>query len=258
MPVAETDNNPGFHKSKFICPLCRAYAGQEWSPIFVSNDNRQGMTLALLDPETEEQYYNQPPDDAHWNVARCIGCNELTFWRGCDLVYPKSGSESLAEPHPSLPAPAKGLLLEAIAVFPISRRASAALCRAALESLLREIVVPIPGVTLNLAGRVNSLHGKVSSDLWKLLTAIRHIGNKTLHGADESDLSVALYLDDDQDYIPKILIEAVNQLAEQLIETPDRIDKIYQSIPESVRSVAEREVQKYAKAEGKQETGEVS
>ncbi|AIY01609.1 hypothetical protein ART_2010 [Arthrobacter sp. PAMC 25486] len=162
-----------------------------------------------------------------------------------DLAYPLAGSESLAEPHPALPKEAKGLLSEAIAVFPISRRASAALCRAALESLLKEVIAPTLEKKLNLSGLINSQAKRVTPELWKLLVAIRYVGNKTLHGADDSDESVRIYLDENEDYVPKMLIEAVNRLAVELIEAPMRTDAIYRSLPAEVRAGAEREIEKY-------------
>lgn len=241
---------PIFEGTKFKCPSCRAYTGQEWSPLFIARAGHQGAAIALLDPETEEQYFGEdPPDDEHWNVARCAGCAELSFWRGTDLAYPLPGSESLAEPHPALPSEAKELLSEAIAVFPISRRASAALCRAALESLLKEAVAPALSKKLNLAGLINSQARRVTPDLWKLLVAIRYVGNKTLHGADDTDESVRIYLDESEDYVPKMLIEAVNRLAVELIEGPMRTEAIYQSLPPGVRKGAEDEIEKYAEEE---------
>lgn len=240
------EETPRFHESKFKCPSCRAFTGQEWSPLFVVRAGYQGPMIALLDPETEENYFGEDlPDNAHWNAARCVGCSELTFWRGEDLAYPLAGMESLAEPHPALPNEAKGLLSEAIAVFPISRRAAAALCRAALESLLKEVIAPTLDKKLNLAGLINSQARRVTPELWKLLVAIRYVGNKTLHGADGSDESVRIYLDENEDYVPRMLIEAVNRLAVELIEAPRLTDEIYQSLPDEVRAGAEREIEKY-------------
>ncbi|RAN79331.1 hypothetical protein B5P43_15590 [Bacillus sp. SRB_336] len=178
--------------------------------------------------------------DFYWFASRCQGCEALAFWAGKKLTYPSVDSYWLDEPHESLPEDAKALLAEAIAVFPISRRASAALCRASLESLLKTVQQDLAMKRPTLEDRINALENSVSPQFWKLLTTIRHVGNKSLHGADDSDSAVAMFLDENDDYVPRLLIGVVNQLAEQLIEIPGQTNALFAAIPAAAREAAER------------------
>lgn len=225
----------------FTCPACHGLTGQTWTPIYLGEDADMDGEAALVDPTDAWRSITVDAKPKYfWHAARCQGCSNLSFWAGEDLTYPRTGAESLDEPHDALPEAARTLLTEAIGVFSISRRASAALCRASLESLLKELPLDLSMKRPTLEDRINGVQDLVNPGLWKLLTAVRHVGNKSLHGAGQEDGAVAMFLDETDDYIPRLLIGVVNQLAEQLIEIPAQTEALYAAIPVEAREAAER------------------
>ncbi len=240
---------PVFELKRFTCPCCHALAGQTWSPVYLNLAYEGEMELALVNPSISWVLDSLGNNDRlYWHTTRCQACELLAFWAGQELMYPQMGAEAIAEPHPSLPEDSRTLLTEAIAVFPFSRRASSALCRASLESLLRGLPLELSMPRPTLEDRINAVQKLVNPGLWKLLTAVRHVGNKSLHGADEDDTAVAMYLDETDDYVPRLLMGVVNQLAEQLIEIQNQTDQLYAAIPANVREAAERKA-------GRKDTG---
>lgn len=171
-----------------------------------------------------------------WFHSRCAACSRGAVWRGDELVYPQSSST--VQPHPEMPEAAKELYLEAAAVLPHSKRAAAALARAALERLLRGL--PNAQPKDRLADLVAALSTSVSPTLWQLLTLLRFIGNDSLHGDGSSEL-VTLYLDGDAAEIVEPVFGAINSIVEEVIVQPAEAARLYAMIPEGVRMSAERE-----------------
>lgn len=125
---------------------------------------------------------------------------------------------------------------------PLSRRAGAALARAALERLLRDLMPEAPKGT-RLEGYIASLHTRVSTPLFRLLTPLRHIGNQSLHAGDQVDDLVALYLNSENDDLVELVFAAINSLVDELITRPRVADELYATLPAEVREAAERQIQ---------------
>jgi K+-sensing histidine kinase KdpD len=172
-----------------------------------------------------------------WSMAQCFVCGGKSTWRGATLIYPDISVAPL--PHVDMPDEAKALYEEAAAVVGISRRAGAALARASLERLLKALDIEA-SKNDRLDDYIARVSEKVSTPLAELLTAIRHIGNKSLHVDDESDEIVALYLGDVEEGIVEMLFEAINNLVDELITRPKRTAELYARLPEGVRADAER------------------
>lgn len=175
-----------------------------------------------------------------WTSSTCTACDQSSVWRGDDLAYPRKGSAP--RPHPDMPEAALSLYEEASEVLPISRRAAAALARASLETLLRRL--PGANPKHRLTDLIAGLQGKVTGPLWQLLTGLRYIGNTSLHGsgADEDSPLVALFLEGEASEIVDPFFGAINTLVEELITQPAKIGALYEMIPESVRTQAEKPV----------------
>jgi hypothetical protein len=127
---------------------------------------------------------------------------------------------SMDQPHEDMPESVRELYNEARAVVGISRRAGAALARGSLERLLKTLD-PDAG-RVNLDERIARMGERVSAPLWQLLTALRHIGNKSLHVDDEPDEAVTVFLGDEDAGISELLFAAVNDLVDELITRPKR------------------------------------
>lgn len=174
-----------------------------------------------------------------WRMTECHACNRHSVWRNDELIFPRSAP--VAMPHKDMPGAARELYEEARGVFSISKRASAALARAALESLLRE-QDPMTG-TPRLDDRIAHLFGRVSPALWHMLTAIRTLGNEALH-VDEPEGAVALYLGDDSGTVADLLFRAINDLVDELITKPREAKAFYDQLPKGVREAAEKKAAK--------------
>lgn len=126
--------------------------------------------------------------------------------------------------------------MEAAQVLPHSRRAAAALARASLEAFLREADTE-PG-RKNLQVRIGELKAQINPALWKVLTALRVVGNDSLHG--DSDELIALYLHGEPAEVVEPFFSAINALVEELITQPRKADELYGLIPITKREAAER------------------
>ena len=147
--------------SSFECPSCGVYSGQEWRLLgyiaptpangWSSPDSFHVLSEDLFDPDAE---YNDddlqvaPRDDptsrwlvgTSWASAQCQACGKVSIWRDEAMVHP--AGKGAPPPHPDMPRSAKALYEEARSVVTISRRAGAAMARAALERTLRETLRP--------------------------------------------------------------------------------------------------------------------
>jgi len=147
------------------------------------------------------------------------------------MIFPTSGLAPV--PHTQMPPEAKELYSEAREVVGISRRAGAALARAALERLLKTLD---PGAgKVNLAERIERIIPQVPEPLGKMLTVIRVAGNASLHVDDEPDDVLVMVLDPGETEVVELIFEAINELVEEKIAKPAKVDALYSKIPESVR-----------------------
>ena len=168
-----------------------------------------------------------------WAMSMCFACQKGSVWRGIRVVYPITNA--FDGPHADMPAVAAMIYEEARAVGVVSRRAGAALARAALEQLLKDLLQEETG---RLDDRITALSGRVSMPLWQMLTVLRHAGNKSLHGADDSDVLVAFVLDDDSGEMFGLLFSAVNDLVEELVTRPKQVAAPFGQLPAGVASAA--------------------
>lgn len=193
---------------------------------------------------TVEDIDHESPDDPEhgqelvsWTSSQCAACRDHTLWIGENIAFPpvQFTASPSAEPHPEMPSAVRELYTEAVAVLPHSRRAAAALSRAALEKLCKSLTADLsPSVNLN--GRLNALSSHVAESTAMALHAIRHVGNKALHGANDEDGAVSIYLSDaDQNETAELFFLAINELVDQRISRPRKFAEVYSRLPEDVR-----------------------
>lgn len=238
MTDAEDDSS-----TRFACPRCGAFSHHVDRPLLLQAVTREFATdlpfgdgagrYRVEHSEIRLRSGGAVGDDA-WRVTLCSSCDLPTVWRGNVRMYPRSSSVPPA--HPDMPPRSRELYEEARLVLQDSRRAAAALVRAALETLLKEL--DPSDRRKNLQTRIADLHGRINSSLWKALTALRVVGNDSLHG--EEDELVAMYLTGDAAEIVEPFFVALNALVEELVTQPRKADEIYQLIPPEKREAAER------------------
>ncbi|MCI1018189.1 DUF4145 domain-containing protein [Microbacterium sp. C5A9] len=232
--------------SIITCPRCDVRAQQVWSWVLLSKDEFADERVELFSDEAE---VSRSFDEdslrmvmSEWRAAHCQGCDQKTLWRDGVNVYPQA--VSAPAPHPDMTADVRDVYEEARRVLPISRRAGAALARAALEKQVK-LLDPDPPKNSRLDDLIARLTSKVSTGLSERLDIIRHVGNKALHGVDDSDELVVLYLEDSQgaDEIAELLFDAINDLIDELVTRPARTRDAWGKLPEGVREAIEKKRQ---------------
>lgn len=243
MATPSVDRNPARNRNAFTCPSCEAFAGQEWADLlFVDGyDAYQQPNLEMLKTRISDRWVEEQEWKtlAIWARTLCLSCGELAIWRDEEIVYPTAISAA-RPPHPDMPSAAKDFYNEARLVVAVSRRAGAAMARATLERLLKEIDADAP-TGLKLDGLIQRASSAVSASLSDILDVIRHVGNKALHEGGEPDNVVVLVLDEDNVAIVELLFDAINDLVDELITKPARAKALADQLPQSVRDgIAQR------------------
>lgn len=257
--IMTKNHYPEYKKDSFVCPHCKAYTGHKFRDLYFYEEEMfsgynqfppyEPLTIEYPAPsdgnmETQvEESAAQP--DMNWHVSICYSCKKSSFWKGTVLVYPVPADPGFPEPSKEMPEKVAELYREASAVFPISKRASAALMRAAAEKLVFELTKDSLPQKMNLDGRVKHLSKTVPEDIFKALTVIRVLGNKVLHQKDEEVESVTLFLDEDIQGLPQALANSLNALVNQFIVNRRLIDEMYKIMPDSVLGQLDEIIEEY-------------
>lgn len=227
--------------TRFSCPRCQAFSYHVRGELSLLAHSGNGQVYTGFSDIGESFYVEgtrirtrRPVAQPIWSVTLCASCNAPSVWRGMQLIFPME-SEAPA-PHPDMPEEAKELYVEAAQVLPHSRRAAAALARASLEAFLRE--TDSETNRKNLQARIAELKNQINPALWKVLTALRVVGNDSLHG--DGDELIALYLHGEVAEVVEPFFGAINALVEELITQPRKADELYELIPSAKREAAER------------------
>jgi hypothetical protein len=229
--------------SQMVCPRCGRDSFHAISALYTNAVTpngvpappfRDGAGIFVVNGDAITLGVAAPGGAPIWFASVCVSCKQGCVWRGDELIYPKVSQ--IAAPHSEMPASARELYEEAALVLPVSRRAAAALARAALERLLRAL--PEAESKARLDDLIAALAPRVSNRLWQTLTALRVLGNDTLHANADSDL-VALYLEGDGAVVAEPIFGAINAIVEEVIVQPRVAEDLYAMIPESIRVAAE-------------------
>lgn len=240
----------------FECPACGVHSVQDWRMVghmvasqgtgWMEPQNYHVLSEEVYDPFAGEFDDETPPFDdpkadwvvgSMWASAQCQRCRKASIWRDNVMVYP--GGKGGPAPHPDMAASATTLYEEARAVVPISRRAGAAMARATLELVLRELD-PEVGEKATLNARIEHIRPRVSSGLMEMLDVIRYAGNESVHVGDSTDDVIVLVLDERNTELIDFLFESINDLVDELHTKPSRQRGLAQSLPESVRTGIEQ------------------
>jgi hypothetical protein len=85
--------------------------------------------------------------------------------------------------------------------------------------------------------RIERIQNRVSTPLNQLLDVLRFIGNKMLHVEDQPAELVVMALDDEEGpQLVEHLLEATNDLVDELITQPRRKNGLWDRLPEKVKT----------------------
>lgn len=220
--VEEIDETPSFGKKAFYCPHCGAYAYQEWHDIKISPSSPK-----ILAPTNSEIPYVQYLEFKGVYISVCARCSNFAIWVGDMMVYP--ALSTVPFPAKNMPKDVKDDFLEARQIVSRSPRASAALLRLALQKLVIQLGEPGKNLNNDIG---NLVKRGLPSKIQKALDSVRVIGNNAVHPGQidlKDDIKTAT-----------VLFELLNMIVDVMITQPEKVDKIYEKIPESIKKDIEK------------------
>jgi uncharacterized protein DUF4145 len=236
---------PAIDKPAFNCPACGAFAHQDWVDLgFETND---GLNDSYFEPlgkglprsqqmsaGFEEAAESLPwAKRSTWQATLCASCDGWAIWYGRTMVYPPPRLGGA--PHPDMPDDVRQLFEEASAVAAVSSRAGAAFARVTVERLLKTL---FPDVQPKLEYLIAEAKRRgVSPAVGQMLDVMRVTGNGAVHVDDNPGDLVVLVLDEVQgpELVSKLL-QAINDLVQQLITMPREAAELKARIPASIQA----------------------
>lgn len=231
------DGRPELNKKRFICPKCDAYAAQNWYELQYSSTLSGAFYSFPLDDENSAGTRGGPRSKSRWSFCVCASCEKGSMWRGEQMIYPQASFAPI--PSEDMPDDVKSLYVEAGAVAAVSPRAGAAMARATLERLLKELL-PDHSASARLDDLIAMAESQVSAHTWKLMTLLRFTGNTSIHVQGVPEESTVFFLLDEDPGVLNVLFGTINDVVDELITKPRQADQLYQKVPQEVRDRAEQ------------------
>jgi len=114
-------NKPKIERDNFNCPFCNIHSHQVWGDV-------------CEQASTDSSGWHSMPE---FRGAICSRCEEVSIWKGNELIYPDSSNMPL--PNEDLEADIKLDYNEATSIVEKSPRAAAALLRLAIQKLCKQL-----------------------------------------------------------------------------------------------------------------------
>jgi hypothetical protein len=214
---------PEFKKSAFNCPYCDAFARMHWERLVYFF------------------YGKRVSSDMH--ISYCEHCHHLSYWlvraqteesvSGDDptitgkMVVPSVGQ--VPYPHVDMPEKVKLIYEEAREVASASPRAAAALLRLTVQQLCIELGENGKNINDDIA---NLVKNGLPSEIQKALDIVRVVGNNAVHPRELQP--------DDITEIALSLFELANQIVEETITKPKKLEAIFDRLPKGARDAIEK------------------
>jgi hypothetical protein len=226
------DRSPALLRPAFYCPHCPALAHHDWVALGYQDGN-YWASMAYVD-EPDPAGSSMKVRTHRWHGAQCHGCREWSIWLDDRMVFPQRSAGSPA--HVDMPGPVRELYKEAAAVVAVSRRAGAALARATIERLVKELDPEAPR-NARLDQRIGRLRERVSTPLGQLLDVVRVVGNGALHADEQSSELLVIALDDTTGpELIELLLQVANDLVDELITRPRTAREYWDRLPDGVKT----------------------
>ncbi len=201
---------PKYLERSFTCPYCDTLSSISWSSYDML---KYGANYALYSPG-----YSGKASD-FLSVSTCASCESYHVWNNGRMIFPRKSS--IPVPVEDMPESVKNIYLEAMEVYPSSKRASAALLRLAVQLLCKELGEKGKNINDDIGQLVNK---GLSVQIQQALDSVRVIGNNAVHPG-----SIDL---DEKSEVAETLFSLLNIIVEQLITQPKKISEIYSNLPQ--------------------------
>lgn len=194
-----------FRETSFNCPLCNAYAHQNWSQCFKNNYYIDKLFIAV-----------------------CSHCSQLSVWYDEKMIYPDK--TNIIEPNNDLNEDIKKDYLEAASILNKSPRGAAALLRLAIQKLSKQLGESGKNINDDIASLVKK---GLPAQIQKALDIVRVVGNESVHPGQ-------IDLNDNQEIANK-LFDLINIIAQVMITQPKEISALYENIiPDDKKEAIEK------------------
>ncbi|MCA0173080.1 DUF4145 domain-containing protein [Bacillus sp. RAR_GA_16] len=236
---------PSLNKEAFNCPRCGVLCKHKHYEVKLLTETRSNDKFIDLNEYGTEQKKSigkerrviggitQPEKQGRkpWDlfITLCAHCYEYTIWENKNIIFPYEST--IPDPSSDMPDLVISIYTEAQLVFQHSPRASAALLRLAIETLIPELDYGINKDSLN-----NMIAKLVQEDIpvhvQKGLDGLRYYGNNGIHTAE-------IDMQDDRDTVI-FLFKLCNMIVEELITKRSQINDFYDVLPDRFRQSVEK------------------
>ena len=196
----------------FNCPICGAYAHMiSYSEVSFISDINGSYTRDL---------------GTNISATLCTHCNNATVWCGKEMLIPANSMAPM--PNVDMPKCVKELYEEARGIVNKSPRGAAALLRLALDKLCDEVNIEC-STKKKIDEKIAILvRNGLSEKLQKAFDFVRVTGNDAVHELGIIDVQ-------DNPEIATTLFKLLNFIVEKMITENNKIEVLYNLIPESKR-----------------------
>lgn len=208
---------PIFSETAFNCPICGAYAKQNWTNSAGVNKYHHGWNI---EKHVQNTFF-----------STCDHCSKESIWINEKMIYPL---KSIApRPNHDMPDDVKNDYEEASSILMFSPRGAAALLRLSIQKLCKYLGESGENINSDISNMVKK---GLPQKLQKALDSVRVIGNNAVHPG-------TIDLKDDIELAQK-LFGFVNIICDVMITQPKLIDEVYDSkIPDNLKeAITKRDV----------------
>jgi len=197
-------------RQAFVCSTCSVYAHQLWADLLYW-----------------EKGTDNPLEMPHWESARCAHCGHFSLWFRMRQIYPATGSAPVA--NPDMPDDIRNDYDEARSIASASPLGAAALLRLCIQKLCRELGQPGKDLNRDIGALVSA---GLDERVQKGLDVVRVVGNNAVHPG-ELDIR-------DRPEVVSLLFTLVNEIVDELISRPKRLEALTGLLPEGARDAIEK------------------
>lgn len=199
---------PRYRQKAFVCPACSVLTSQSWQETYVNQIQGGNRKIGV-------------------QVAQCFNCAQITIWFDQKMIHPRSSNAPM--PSENLPVSLRDDFMEARDIVHCSPRGAAALLRLVIQKLCGELGESGKNINDDIARLVSK---GLDKEIQQALDIVRVTGN---HGVHPGQIN----LNDDPERA-QILFSIVNEIVEELVSKPKRIQSLFDQLPEKERQVIAR------------------